>query len=210
MLSLVAAICIHAAHGRAWGMGRLCTVLTSRLGNNWACIYDHADTLLNLQAAGHTLASHTWSHPDLTKLDYNGIDQELEKVEAAFIKILGLKPTYFRPPYGNYNDLVLQVLRDRGYQKVFIWSDDTEDADGQSVSYGQNVITSAANTAGPHMVLMHSTEPHTHDQLVPFALTAFKNKGYGIVSADTCLGSDGEWPYVYIGPPGTRDSTWKC
>lgn len=41
------------------------------------------------------------------------------------IKILGLKPLYFRPPYGAYNDLVLKVLAQRGYKKVFLWSDDS-------------------------------------------------------------------------------------
>ena len=41
---------------------------------------------------------------------------ELEKVETAFINILGLKPLYFRPPYGNINDLALQVLGQRGYK----------------------------------------------------------------------------------------------
>jgi peptidoglycan/xylan/chitin deacetylase (PgdA/CDA1 family) len=50
---------------------------------------------------------------------------ELEKLETAFIRILGLKPLYFRPPYGNYNDLVLKVLSERGYKKLFLWSEDS-------------------------------------------------------------------------------------
>jgi hypothetical protein len=58
---------------------------------------------------------HSWSGLTLA---------ELEKVETAFINILGLKPLYFRPPYGSINDLALQVLADRGYKKVFLWSDD--------------------------------------------------------------------------------------
>lgn len=40
---------------------------------------------------------------------------ELSKVEDAFVKILGVKPLYFRPPYGNINDNVLNVLSQRGY-----------------------------------------------------------------------------------------------
>jgi peptidoglycan/xylan/chitin deacetylase (PgdA/CDA1 family) len=39
-------------------------------------------------------------------------------VEQAFIRILGLKPLYFRPPYGSINDLVLQVLGSRGYKSA--------------------------------------------------------------------------------------------
>ena len=37
-------------------------------------------------------------------------------METAFINILGLKPLYFRPPYGNINDLALKVLGYRGYK----------------------------------------------------------------------------------------------
>lgn len=50
---------------------------------------------------------------------------ELEKLETAMIKILGVRPKYFRPPYGSYTDLVLKVLSERGYTKMFLWTDAT-------------------------------------------------------------------------------------
>lgn len=85
------------------------------------------------------------------------IPAELSRLEDAFVKILGLKPLYFRPPYGSYNDLVLQVLAERGYKKVFLWSDDTGDASGQSVQYSQGVLDSVTNQfPNPRLVLSHS------------------------------------------------------
>ncbi len=80
---------------------------------------------------------------------------ELQKVEDAFVKILGVDPLYFHPPYGNHNDQVLQVLAQRVYNSMssssspshlwsneclsrgLPWSDDTEDAVGESVSYSE-------------------------------------------------------------------------
>jgi hypothetical protein len=56
---------------------------------------------------------------------------EFWRVEDAMTKILGLKPKYFRPPYGKYNDQVLQVAAQRGYTKMILWSDDTQDASGE-------------------------------------------------------------------------------
>ncbi len=44
---------------------------------------------------------------------------ELQQIEDAFVKILGLKPIFFRPPYGNYNDMVLSILAQRGYKCEF-------------------------------------------------------------------------------------------
>lgn len=40
---------------------------------------------------------------------------ELTRVEVALKKILGIKPKFFRPPYGSYNAAALQVLEERGY-----------------------------------------------------------------------------------------------
>ena len=59
---------------------------------------------------------------------------EFWRVEEAMTKILGLKPKYFRPPYGKYNDQVLQVAAQRGYTKMILWSDDTRDASGELLS----------------------------------------------------------------------------
>lgn len=93
-------------------------------GNNYGCIYDRADQVKEMYNRGHTLGSHTWSHAHLKGKSYNQISQELEKVETAFIKILGVKPLYFRPPYGEYDDTVLKVLSDRGYKSEFsTWSE---------------------------------------------------------------------------------------
>jgi peptidoglycan/xylan/chitin deacetylase (PgdA/CDA1 family) len=79
------------------------------------CIYDKADELIASYNAGHIMASHTWSHADITKLSASDLNEELRKVEVAMKKILGIKPKLFRPPYGNFNDDALRVLHDRGY-----------------------------------------------------------------------------------------------
>lgn len=68
----------------------------------------------------HSLPSTSWVHKD-----YNADWSELEKIETAFIKILGVKPLYVRPPFGSYDDRILGILAQRGYTKVFMWSDDT-------------------------------------------------------------------------------------
>ena len=45
-----------------------------------------------------------------------------DKVE----KLTGVRPTLFRPPYGDYNDRVIQVARAEGYEAVQ-WSIDSLD-----------------------------------------------------------------------------------
>lgn len=47
-------------------------------------------------------------------------------------------------------------------------------------------------------------------QTVPAALAKLRSAGYKIVSVDTCLDSQGEYPYAYVGEPGVRDDSWHC
>lgn len=70
-------------------------------------------------------------------------------------KILGLKPKYFRPPYGKYNDQVLQVATQRGYTKMILWSDDTQDAGGAPAWQSKQVYDGINGQSGK-IVLNHN------------------------------------------------------
>jgi peptidoglycan/xylan/chitin deacetylase (PgdA/CDA1 family) len=86
------------------------------------------------------------------------LTSELDKVEQAFIKILGLRPLWFRPPYGAYNDRSLKVLSERGYTNLALWSDDSGDSLGESVQYQKDALDAAAGQYdAPRMTLQHST-----------------------------------------------------
>ena len=104
------------------------------------CIYDKAGELIASYDAGHVMASHTWSHADITKLSESELHTELEKVEVALKKILGIKPKLFRPPYGNYDNDALRVLKDSGYSSKcrldVVAKTDLTDIDSYPVVYG--------------------------------------------------------------------------
>ena len=83
---------------------------------------------------------------------------ELWRVEEAMIKILGVKPKWLRPPYGNYNDLVLRVMSERGYTHLALWTDDTGDSLGEDGNHQKGVMAGVANSyPQAKMVLQHST-----------------------------------------------------
>jgi peptidoglycan/xylan/chitin deacetylase (PgdA/CDA1 family) len=87
------------------------------------------------------------------------LPKDLEKLEDAFVKILGVKPLWFRPPYGSYNDASLNVLAQRGYKYVAMWSDDSGDSMGQDVTYQKGIMSAAAAmTPAPKMILQHSVK----------------------------------------------------
>jgi peptidoglycan/xylan/chitin deacetylase (PgdA/CDA1 family) len=71
-------------------------------------------------AEGHQVASHTWSHQDLTQLTHQQRVDQVIKNEIALVDILGFFPTYLRPPYEDMNADVLGDLNTLGYHVVSV------------------------------------------------------------------------------------------
>jgi len=180
-------------------------------GNNWDCIYNYATQLQTAYSHGHQIGSHTWSHPDITTLSASQFQLELSKLETAFSKILGTIPTYFRPPYGSYNQSSLSVLTAMHYRYSAIWDIDSGDANGNTVAQSESDIQSGfASGNDYHIVLDHETQSSTVSQIVPWLLNLVKSKGLKAVTLAECLG-DQYSPYrPTTGLFGTNDSTWQC
>ncbi|CAE6492932.1 unnamed protein product [Rhizoctonia solani] len=85
-------------------------------GKNFDCIYS-GNNPSNLKYAydqGHQVASHTWSHPHLPTLSASQIEDELTRINTAIEGITGAVPAFIRPPYGEYNQDVLDVAGSLG------------------------------------------------------------------------------------------------
>ncbi len=61
------------------------------------------EILRDLDAAGHQLANHTWSHPDLRSMRRREIEDQFERTANAVNTALGKEVVlrYYRPPYGS-------------------------------------------------------------------------------------------------------------
>jgi peptidoglycan/xylan/chitin deacetylase (PgdA/CDA1 family) len=87
-------------------------------GQNYDSIYNYKATLQSMLAGGHQIGSHTWSHADLTQLDAAGIQREMQQLETAHLSLIGLAPTYMRPPYFAINGFAASTLASLGYKII--------------------------------------------------------------------------------------------
>jgi len=129
------------------------------------------------------------------------------RVEQAFEKIVGVCPAFMRPPYGNYNDLVLQASYIRG-QVVATWDFDSGDSVGATpaqseASYDQLISWHPNNV----LALNHETIETTVHQVLPYAIRKLQAAGYRLVSLAECTGLPA---YQWTTTAGVRDSTWHC
>ncbi|KDQ17144.1 carbohydrate esterase family 4 protein [Botryobasidium botryosum FD-172 SS1] len=179
-------------------------------GNNYECIYDE-DSVTRLQYSygkGHQIGSHTWRHADLSTLSGDELDTEFTLTDTALGKILGVVPTFMRPPYGSYNDETLQVAANHK-QNVIIWDFEDGDSTGSTAEQSkQDYDTLFAKNPSNILTLNHETYQTTAEQVLPYVLNILKNKNYKLVTVAECLGITEI--YQDMSTPGTRDDTWAC
>ncbi|KAG2021007.1 chitin deacetylase [Coprinopsis cinerea AmutBmut pab1-1] len=173
-------------------------------GNNWGCIYDPAnrERVKYAYDHGHLVASHTWGHRNLATLSWDQIHDEMWRVEQALMRITGAKPAFMRPPYGSYNDLVLDAAGNRG-QTVVIWDFDSQDTAGASAQTSRNLYDQAiGGRPNTILTLNHETIATTAYEVLPYAIQRLQAAGYRLVTLSECLGTSS---YQSVSAPGTPD-----
>lgn len=75
--------------------------------------YCSMEQIYELWKSGCKLGWHTWSHRDLTTLSREEIMKEVTPINKMF-------GDYFAYPYGRYNDLVVECVKEAGYKEA--WS----------------------------------------------------------------------------------------
>ena len=143
-----------------------------------------ASVVRSIQARGHQLGNHSWSHPELPKLSVDQIAGEIDRTNEAIRQATGVKPSILRPPYGAVNGVVLEQLRLRNMSSI-LWSVDTRDwADRNSEIVCSRAVAGARNGA---VILMHDIHP-TSVNAVPCILNSLKQQGYSFVTVQNLIG----------------------
>lgn len=147
---------------------------------------------------GHQVASHTWSHQDLSAISEEARRNEMLHLEAALVKIIGRFPTYMRPPYSSCNGACQATLADLGYHIIY-FDLDTDDYNqlGNIQNSKDNVDRAMAGTSPnsrSFLSIAHDIHPQTSNDLAPYMVRRFAEAGYRMVTLGECLGDPaGNW-----------------
>jgi peptidoglycan/xylan/chitin deacetylase (PgdA/CDA1 family) len=103
-------------------------------------------------AAGHVIANHTWSHPDMAYLYPVAVADQMNRATDAIHRVTGRVPTLFRAPYGAWSPAVLQQCVKTGMTPLD-WSVDPRDWSRPGVaSIVRNIM---GNTRTGSIILEH-------------------------------------------------------
>jgi peptidoglycan/xylan/chitin deacetylase (PgdA/CDA1 family) len=75
--------------------------------------------LRELSSLGHEVASHSWSHPVLTKCGSNELMDELVQSREALEDIIGREVRAISMPHGIWNSRVMAACKEAGYTRAY-------------------------------------------------------------------------------------------
>ncbi|KAI6087080.1 glycoside hydrolase/deacetylase [Hypoxylon rubiginosum] len=149
-----------------------------------------------MYSENHQIASHTWSHADLSAVTSARRRDEMIKNEMAFRNILGRIPTYMRPPYSSCTEVSgcqsdLAALR----YHVIYFDLDTDDYENDSPTLIQNAkdnydefFAGTSPATDDALVIAHDIHEQTVHNLTEYMLKDIQTRGYRAVTVGDCLG----------------------
>ena len=141
------------------------------------------DLVRELARRGHEIGNHSATHPQMSKLGRDKIRQELATMADHAQALTGIRPTLFRPPYGDYSNDVVLTAREEGYQ-VIQWSVDSLDWKNKGV---EDLIARATrNVKSGDIVLFHNDSQYIVEAL-PTILKSYREQGLTVVPVSQLL-----------------------
>jgi len=141
----------------------------------WAEKYP--EDLKRIDEAGHEIGTHSKTHPQMSKLSKEKIDYELDYSCGAIEKIIGKKVELFRPPFGDYNNLLIERVKAKGLYAIQ-W--DVDSLDWKNLSAQQIALRVISKVKSGSIILCHNNGLHTAESL-PLIFADLQAKGYTFV-----------------------------
>ena len=137
--------------------------------------------------AGFDIGNHSRNHLNMPKLSDDEIRAEIEYVNDRVNELTGIKPTYFRAPFGDYSDRLMSAIEELDMVGVQ-WSIDSLDWKGLSAKEIFNRVVPKAKSGD--IVLFHNNSDHVLDAL-PLVLSALKEQGFEFVTLSELVATEG-------------------
>lgn len=129
--------------------------------------------------AGHELGNHSQNHKNMSELSKVEIQDEILKVHEKVKNLTGISMKLFRPPYGDYDNEVIEMARACGYLPVQ-WDVDSEDWKNYGIDSIIQKVTTHDHLGNGSIILMHNGADYT-PQALEMVITGLQEQGYEIV-----------------------------
>lgn len=139
-------------------------------------------------SAGHDLGNHSENHKNMSELSNNDKEKEIMSVHEKVKELTGYDMFLFRPPYGDYDNDVINVAKDCGYYSIQ-WDVDSLDWMDHGVDSIIETVTKHKNLGNGSIILCHNGAKYTA-QALDELITGLEDQGYEIVPVSELIYRD--------------------
>ncbi|MER5935194.1 polysaccharide deacetylase family protein [Streptomyces sp. NPDC002054] len=110
----------------------------------------HRDLVRRMDAEGHVIGNHTWTHPLIPRLSRPALAAEISRTSDVVQQTVGRPPVWFRAPYGAWNRAAFEIGAELGMEPL-AWTVDT--LDWKEPGTG-TIISRVLKGAGPGVIVL--------------------------------------------------------
>jgi polysaccharide deacetylase family sporulation protein PdaB len=148
-------------------------------------VSNYPEAVKKIAVSGHDLASHGDKHKHMNELSADECRVEINEIHKKVFELTGIEMELFRPPYGEYNDTVIQSIQDCGYYPIQ-WDVDSLDWKNYGVEDMIERVVNNKNLQNGSIILLHNGTQYTALALQGI-IDGLRNKGYEFVSVSELI-----------------------
>ena len=142
-------------------------------------IKNYPDNVKDIAQAGHDLGNHSLNHKQMSQLSFAECENEILTVNDMITKLTKKTPFLFRPPYGDYNNTVLDACKNSNCYCIQ-WDVDSLDWKNYGVDSIVTTVLNHKHLGNGSIILMHNGAKYTKEAL-PKIIEGLQSKGYTII-----------------------------
>lgn len=156
-------------------LGKYGVTATFFVVGDW--VEKYPESVQALAQAGHEIMNHSSDHAHFNSLTADEIIADIGACNDKIEALTGVRPTLFRPPYGEYDDHVIAAVRSMGMEPIQ-W--DVDSLDWKDLSAGEITSRVVSKVQPGSIVLFHNAALHTPEAL-PAIIESLLQDGYTFV-----------------------------
>ncbi|MCM1038752.1 MAG: polysaccharide deacetylase family protein [Roseburia sp.] len=151
-------------------------------------VESYPDDVKAILADGHDLGNHSQNHKNMSQLSDGECEEELMSVHNKVLELTGYEMFLFRPPYGDYDNDVINVAKKCGYYPIQ-WDVDSLDWKDYGVDSIIKTVTEHKHLGNGSIILCHNGAKFTAEALDAL-ITTLQEKGYELVPISQLIYKD--------------------
>lgn len=140
-----------------------------------------------VNAEGHEIGNHTFTHPYLTQLEHADCFEEIRRTDALIEQTTGVKPCVFRPPFFDYNLEVSKVIEEFNYGVIGAVNGEARDWEEPGI---QHIFEKSLEVIQPGSILIFHDGYGDRSQTIEAVrqlVVHLKNEGYQLLTVSELL-----------------------